>query len=323
VPADGSATFNVTLHVDAASLPVWTLNGGSLGGAGFLLTDFEFDGYISIADETDDVHVAWQILPHRAAEVTPSRTNVRVRQGMANLELTNTGAVDGRVDVFSWLGTSRQIRPELLPGPGDNFAVVDLRAVGTRLVSAGEGVLGIQFAVNTFGIRSHPNYPAEFDILIDSNRDGTADHVIFNLELGGFGATGQNVVAAGRLPAGPFNIRFFTDADLNSGNVILTALLSDLHLRPETQFDFSVFGCDNYFTGLCFDAITDMTYKAGTPKYVGFGIPETGVPAGGSSTLTIQAVPGGDSASPSQMGLLLMYRDAKPEREADLITVQP
>jgi len=39
--------------------------------------------------------------------------------------------------------------------------------------------------------------------------------------------------------------------------------------------------------------------------------------------LTIQAVPGGDTASPSQTGILLMYRDAKSKNEADTITVQP
>jgi hypothetical protein len=59
------------------------------------------------------------------------------------------------------------------------------------------------------------------------------------------------------------------------------------------------------------------------PRYVGSGIPGTGVPAGGSSTLTITAVPGGDVASPSQSGLLLMYRDAKIQRQADAIKVHP
>ena len=38
-------------------------------------------------------------------------------------------------------------------------------------------------------------------------------------------------------------------------------------------------------------------------------------------TLTIDAVPGGDVASPSQTGLLLMYRDSKSEKEASAITV--
>jgi len=319
VPANGSATFRVRLKVDVTKLPIWDLNGGSRGGDGFRLQGVEFDGYITMADATDNVHLAWQILPHRAAEVTPASTNVTLSGGTGSLLLSNVGgAVAGRGDVFSLLGTSGRIPPPLLPEPGDNFAVVDLKSVSVRQVGS-----NIQFAINTFGVRAHPNYPAEFDIFIDANRDGTDDFVIFNVENGGFAATGQNVVAVGPLPAGPFVALFFTDADLNSGNAILTVPLSRIGLTSSTQFDFSVFGCDNYFTGLCFDAITGMTYTAGTPRYVGSGVPATGVPAGGSSTLTIQAVPGGDVASPSQTGLLLMYRDARTQREADAITVTP
>lgn len=319
VPANGSANFKVQLKVDVTKLPIWTLNGGSRGGDGYRLQGVEFDGYITIADATDNVHLAWQILPHRSAEVTPATTDVTLSGGSANLALSNAGgAVDGRVDVFSLLGTSGRIPPPILPQPGDNFAVIDLKSVGVRQAGS-----AIQFAINTFGVRAHPNYPAEFDIYIDTNRDGTDDYVIYNLENGGFAATGQNVVAAGPLPSGPFSAYYYIDADLNSGNAILTAPLSAVGLTPGTQFDFKVYGCDNYFTGLCTDAITGMTYTAGMPRYTGSGIPSTGVPYGGSSTLTISAVPGGDSASPSQFGLLLMYRDARTQREADAITVTP
>jgi subtilisin family serine protease len=319
VPANGSKNFKVQVKVDVTKLPIWDLNGGSRGGDGFRLQGVEFDGYITIADATDDVHVAWHILPHRSAEVTPAAENVILSNGTADLALSNAGgAVDGRVDVFSLLGTSGRIPPPALPGPGDNFAVIDLKSVGARLVGS-----NLQFAINTFGVRAHPNYPAEFDIFIDTNRDGTDDFVVFNTELGGFAATGQNVVAAGPLPSGPFLAFFFTDADLNSGNVILTVPLAAVGLTASTQFDFSVFGCDNYFTGLCTDAVAGMTYTASMPRYVGSGIPGTGVPAGGSSTLTITAVPGGDVASPSQSGLLLMYRDAKIQRQADAIKVHP
>lgn len=324
VPANGSASFNVKLKVDVTKLPTWNLNGGSLGGTGALLQGVEFDGYINIADSTDDIHVAWQILPHKAAEVTPAATNVALSGGVGSLLLNHTGgARSGRVDVFSLLGTSGTIPNPVLPQPGDNFAIIDLKAVGARLVSIGGGQFGIQFAINTFGVRSHPNYPAEFDIFIDANRDGTDDFVIFNVENGGFAVTGQNVVAAGPLPAGPFTAFFFTDADLDSGNVIMTTPLTAIGLTPSTQFDFSVFAGDNYFTGAFTDAIVGMTYTAGTPRFVGSGIPAAGVPVGGSSPLTINAISGGGVASPSQTGLLLMYRDGRTQREADAITVTP
>ncbi len=296
VKPGSTGTFKVKLAVDVTKLPVWTLNGGIQGGDGFRLQAVEFDGYVNISGGADSVHVAWQILPHRAATVTPSAKTVTLSGGTGSVSLSNTGgAVDGRVEVFSLVGTSGRIPVSTLPNPGDNFAIIDLKAVGVRLVTAG-GQPALQIGISTFGIRSHPNYPAEFDILIDADRNGTADHVAFNRENGAFASTGQNVVAAGALPSGPFAIRFFSDADLDSGNIILTARLSDIGLTPSTQF-------------------TD------TPRFVGSGIPSTGVPAGGSSTLTINSVSGGATASPSQTGLLLLYRDGLSDHERDLITV--
>jgi hypothetical protein len=323
VPPHGQASFTVHMKVDADKLPIWTLNGGNRGGDGFRLQDFEFDGYITISDPADTVHLPWHVLPHRAAKVKAAPGNVNLdKQGTASVNLQNQdGAVDGRVEVFSLTGESKKIPPNQLPGPGDNFAVVDLNAVGTRLVSTGAGP-AVQFGINTFGTRSHPNYPAEFDIYVDSNRNGEPDFVIFNVENGGFAATGQNVVAVANLATGSATIFFFADADLDSGNIILTAPLSALGLTPNSTFDFSVYAFDNYFTGNLTDAIENMTYTPATPRYVASGVPSTGVPAGGKSTLNIQAVTGGDAASPSQLGFLLLYRDAQPQNEADTIEVK-
>ncbi|PYS49126.1 MAG: hypothetical protein DMG13_24105 [Acidobacteria bacterium] len=165
------------LKTNAMKLPVWTLNGGSRGGDGFRLQDVEFDGFITLADSTDTIHLPWLILPHRAADVTPSK-KVHFKKGNGNVVLSNKdGALNGRVDVFSLLGTSREIPPRLLPGPGDNFAVIDMKSVGARLVNSGSGP-AIQFAINTFGVRAHPNYPAEFDIYVDANRDGEPDYIV-------------------------------------------------------------------------------------------------------------------------------------------------
>ncbi|PYT36085.1 MAG: hypothetical protein DMF52_08565 [Acidobacteria bacterium] len=258
----------------------------------------------------------------RSAAVTPASHDVTLVGGTGSLALSNaTGAIAGRVDSFSLLGTSGKIPNPFLPNPGDNFAVVDLRAVGARLVGIGGGNFGVQFAVNTFGARSHPNYPAEFDIYIDNNRDGDPDFVVFNAENGAFGSSGQNLTAVFNLTTGTSAAFFFTDADLDSANAILTAPLSALGLTPGTQFDVSFYAFDNYFTGALTDFIEGKTYTLGVPRFFGSGVPPAGVPAGGSSTLTIDAIPGGDAASPSQTGLLLMLRDSKSEREASSITV--
>jgi hypothetical protein len=66
-----------------------------------------------------------------------------------------------------------------------------------------------------------------------------------------------------------------------------------------------------------------MTYTPATPRFIASGVPATGVPTGGTSTLTIQSVPNGNTASPSQSGILLLYRDAGTTNEADAITVKP
>jgi hypothetical protein len=184
------------------------------------------------------------------------------------------------------------------------------------------GQPAIQFGITTNGTRSHPNYPAEFDVFIDTNRDGDFDYVVFNIESGGFGVTGQNVVAVANLTTNTAIARFFADADIDSANLIATALLSDLGLTPESQFDFSVFAGDNYFSGEVTDAIEGMTYTPGLPRFVASGVPPTGVPVGGVSTLTIQELGGGDEASPSQTGLLLLYRDGLRKKEASVIRLR-
>lgn len=322
VPAYGSARVRVRLKLDPSRLPIWTLNGGPRGGDGFRLQGVEFDGFITLADSQDTVRLPWHFLPHRAAAVVTHNNRVNLKNGTGSVVLKNgDGAVDGRVDVFALLGRSSRIPPGDLPEPGDNFAIIDLRFVGARLVNSSLGP-AIQFAINSSGKRAHPNYPAEFDIYIDTNRDGTPDFVVFNLENGGFAATGQNVVAVFDLAANTASVFFFTDADLNSGNAILTAPLAALGgAQPSSTLEFSVYAFDNYFTGELTDAIEGITFTPAMPRYFASGIPVAGVPVGGSSTLTIQEVVGGDVASPSQSGILLMKRDSR--NEADPIHVRP
>jgi hypothetical protein len=248
---------------------------------------------------------------------------VTLTGGAGSVTLSNPSALNGRVEVFALTGTSPRIGNANLPSPGDNFAVIDLRSVGVRAA----GGTALQFAVNTFGERAHPNYPAEFDVYIDAGSDGTVDAVVFTLENGGFAATGQNVVFVQKLnpdgsPNGGAAAYFFNDADLKSANATLTVPMSAVGVTPGAPFTFSVYAFDNYFTGNLTDYIENMTYTAATPRFATASSSVT-VPAGGSTNLAIQAVPGGAAASPSQRGLLLMYRDGAPNKETDRILVSP
>jgi hypothetical protein len=325
VPGNGSKDFVLKLQLNAANLPAWPWDaaspstaslGGSLGGDGPTLTKAEFDGYVTIFDATDTLHLPWHVLPRKAANVSVGGG------GSGSIAISNAGgAVDGAVDTFALTGTSSRIPPPQLPQPGDAFAVIDLKAVGVRQAGA-----NVQFAINTFGQRSHPAYPAEFDIYIDSNNDGTFDYVVFNLENGGFGATGQTVVEVVNLTTGAGTIVSFADADLNSGNMIMTVPMTFLGLTSTQKFTYMVMGCDNYFTGTCTDVIGPMTYTLGTPRFAtdgGTGLASFIVPKGASGAVPVNTVPGGGAASPSQSGILFMYRDAKAGWGADAVTVNP
>jgi subtilisin family serine protease len=321
VPANGSAQFDVHLIIDARALPTWNINGGSLGGSGPLLQGIEFDGYIHIADATDDVHLAWQVLPHKAAAIT-SQFKPSKMGGTLTLDNRN-GATDGGIEVFSLTGQSSAIKKKFLPQPGDAFAVIDLQSVGVRLIDLG-GEPGIQFAINTRGDRAHPNYPALFDVAIDSDGDGVIDHEVFNQEIGGFAATGQNGVFTfddTDTNAVPEPV-FYTDADLESANVILTAPLSLLGVAPGRQFTFSVYAVDDYFTGLVTDAIENMSYTLDTPAFSIDNGSSFILPTGTKGSVSVHAASGGATASPSQTGLLLLYRDSKPKAEADVIKLK-
>jgi subtilisin family serine protease len=342
VPAHSTKSFDVHMHVDPSKLPIWSLNGGSQGGNGELLNLFEYDGYLWLdgGSSNSKVHLAWQVLPHRSADVSADPKDVHVGHGPhphpGKITFKNHSKVlDGRVEAFSLTGTSKEIQKKFLPAPGDNFAIVDLKSVGVRQTGS-----AVQFGIDTYGARAHPNYPAEFDIYIDSNGDGTPDYILFNLELGGFGTSGQNVDEVVNLHTLTGSVFYYTDADLDSGNAILTAPMSAVGLTNTSKFSYVVLAFDNYFTGAETDSIGDvagdgtlvdpMTYTLGTPRFQLSGPNSFTVPAGGKTALMASSVSGGDLASPSQLGFEFLYRDAEAsggqdpsKQEGQAIMVKP
>lgn len=310
----GKTDFLVTLLIKGSKLPTWTLNGGPLGGNGAALNGPEYDGYITLTSGSEELSLPWHVLP-RKASATVAAPFVKTKNG-GTLKLLNLGVETGDYDVFSLTGQSPRIPRDELPAPGDNFAVVDMQSVGVRYLPASlVGIDVLEFAISTFGRRAHPNYPAEFDIYVDSNNDGTPDFVVFNAENGGFSVTGQNVVFIANLatPGVPAAGVFFTDADLDSGNVIFTVPMNagtglpNVGVQPGTTFGFSVFAFDNYFTGAQTDAVEDMLFTPGNARFGVAGEPfRTVEPRSFAAVpVTTATVP---DANSTETGLLLMYR---------------
>jgi subtilisin family serine protease len=314
----GTATFTVDAWVDPSRLPAWgfsPLAGGIWGGDGYRLQGNEFDGYLVIdAGPGNRVHLPWHVLPHRSADVRMANTKLLLRQGAGRVGIANASRVQaGGVNVFSLTGVSPRIPRGELPRAGDNFAVVDIQSVGVR---GYPGEDYVEFAIDTFDRRSHPNYPAEFDIYIDADGDGTDDYVVYNSELGAFASTGQNVTNVFDLKTGTGGPVYYTAVDLNSGNVILPMALS-LIGNPD-RMTFSVYAFDNYFTGNLTDAVEGMTHTLSKPKYrLAGGLDSFVLPPSGVDTLRVESVPGGAAASPSDKGLLFMYLDQKESDVSD------
>ena len=67
-------------------------------------------------------------------------------------------------------------------------------------------------------------------------------------------------------------------------------------------------------------AVADMRFTPATPKFTTDVITGT-VPAGGHAVTSVDNEPEGNIASPSQIGLLLLYRDARREAETIAVSV--
>jgi minor extracellular serine protease Vpr len=324
VGAHDSEEIDVKLVIDPAKLASWTLNGGSRGGSGNLLNGPEFDGYLTLTAGSEKLSVPWHVLPRKAAESVASLSDGR---RSAALRLSNRGAEVGDFELFSLTGTSRRAPRDSLPPPGSNLALIDMRAVGVRHLQLDFGFGPedyLEFAISTQGRRAHPNYPAEFDIFIDTNGDGIDDFVAFNLENGGFAVSGQNVVALVDLATGAGSVLFFADADLNSGNMIFTvpmndstALAPNLGVKLGQTIGFSVFAFDNYFSGALTDQITGMKFTPGMARYDVGALPFGSVAPFGKARIDIAKakVP---NAKSSETGVLVMHR-RNAGKEADAL----
>jgi len=318
VGANATKAVKLTLRIDPARLPAWPFTTSAAEtGNGAALDGPELDGWITATSGSESLRLGWQVLPHRSADVT-APTGVRLDAGgVGSVQLRNKSTVlGGGVEVFGLTGTSPELRDPAPGAPGtagSDAAVVDLRAVGVRT----DGTT-LQFAVNGWDRQTVPAYPAEYDVFIDTNRDGVDDYAVYNAELGGFGVTGQTVVVVANLRGGAPGAYFYSVADFDSQNQVLTVPLAALGMATGSTFDFDVYAFDNYFSGRQTDSVQGMSWTVGSPRYSAASA--LTVPPGATSALTVTSDP---AAGPSsQTGLLLLLADAR-SAEAALVTVTP
>ena len=97
--------------------------------------------------------------------------------------------------------------------------------------------------------------------------------------------------------------------------MIFTVPAASVEVTPGTPIGISVYAFDNYFTGANTDAIENMRFKVGSPRF-SIAEPIGTVPSFSRSPVPLLKadVPAADS---SETGLLMMYRrNALVEAEA-------
>jgi hypothetical protein len=318
VPANDTATFEVTLSIDSDDLRPWTANSGGNGANPLPFNLLEYDGYVELTSGgVEPLHLAWHVLPRQSGATTAASEEITLDDESFGFPsgttvLTNEGAGPSGVDGYSLLGES-----PVLPtgGEGAELPTVDLRYVGVQTIPVDAADCTAEFillfAVNTWERQTHANAPAAFEWDIDTDGDGEYDWAVFNVELAGDLSDGRNVVIASPFGEGEESIFFFTDHGTNSGNTVLTICGEQIGLTSEDigrQMRADVLAVDIYFTGRVTDVVTDVRFAPLGERYLpvigddGFGSGD--VPAGGSVPATVLDF-GGSGTNPDEVGVLL------------------
>jgi minor extracellular serine protease Vpr len=263
VKAGKDATFTVKMTIHGALLRGNYMNGGSLGAIPAGLDINEYDGYLLLDDGEHPIHVAWHVLPRKAANTT-IRPGLKFQDGMGRLDVVNRGVGTSQVDVYSLLATSENL-PE--GGMGMQSPVVDLRAVGIQTYPVPAGFcldtpsFVWEFSINTWE-RLTLAYPAEFDLYLDVGQDGVDDYVVFNANLGFSTTNATQVTYVADLTTGLASAWFYVTNATNTANTVLTICGDQIGLDASdfftTPVGINVYAFDAYFTGSLTDAIEGL-----------------------------------------------------------------
>jgi hypothetical protein len=315
----GEETFDVTVTIDAGALRNWNLNSGSAGNNAARATTLEYDGYVTLDNESvDALHLAWHVLPRQSGETSAADDTVEITGETSGFpsgetQLVNVGENLTSVEGYSLIGESSQLPTG---DAGANLPTIDLRYAGVVTIPVPAGFCFddpsflLLFAVNTWERQTHANAPAAFEWQIDIDQDGVADYAVFNLELAGNLTDGRNVVFADEIEGDNDTGFFFTDHATNSANTVLTICAEQIGLTGDDigePLTADLLAVDTYFQGRVTDQILGMEFAAGGERYfplidgsAGAGI----VPAESSVELTAIDF-GAEGTNPSESGLLL------------------
>ncbi len=311
----GFNVFPVRMTIYGDKVRDNAMNSGSQGANPAPLTLNEIDGYLDLdAGNKSRIHLAWQVLPRRAAEVL-GRPNLRFNQnGQDSVQLYNKFEGTAQNDAYSLLAVSPN-QPK--GGPGEGMPTPDLRAVGinTFLVPAGycsenESFIWA-FAFNTWERQTHL-LPVQNRVYLDVDRNGSYDFAVLNGDASdpfGF-SDGRQFAWVVNLSTLDADAWFYAEHATNTGNTALYVCAEQLGMSGADiltrNVDMAVEAYDFYFGGPG-DVIDGLTVTPLGERYLGL---PSDIPGNNSGTLDVYDF-GTFPGNTEEVGVLLFTSGAR------------
>lgn len=234
VRAGGSAKLVVGVAAAAKDVPTSILSNDQFAF-------YEISGDVVLTSPDATLRVPYLLVPRSNSKVTTSSAAMfshkeKVKDTTKKLKLRNTlGALDAGADVYTWGLSDKKDAPKSIADTG-----YDLRAAGVQSLPRGDDQL-LVFAVNTHKRWSNAA-SNEFDVLLDVNRDGTPDWIVFSYDSGAVRSGSvdgvaevfyQNIKTGALYASG-----FLAQAPTDSSTILLPVMASEVGVSG--AFDYTV-----------------------------------------------------------------------------------
>lgn len=268
---------SIVMEIFGDLLPGNYMNSGREGDNATALTLNEYDGYLTLEDNADSIHVPWHILPRKVANVKYPDEKLDFSNGNpTTVDMSNEGAGTAQIGTYSIIALSDNL-PE--GGPGEQMPTPDIRAVGiaTFEVDAGtctqDGPSFIwAFAISTWERQAHL-INVRYSIFLDVDQDGNSDYELLNSDFDGRtdASDGRQVCLVTNRQNGEQSRVSFAEHAMNTANTVLYICAEQIGLSSAnlslTNVGITSIHAHDFIFGGPGDRVDDIVVTPGDEQY--------------------------------------------------------